>query len=92
MCFPGTGGVTESAPMTVPPLREVIERNTRAFDDLIVALREIRMSQDRITRELVAEISDQRAEIRAQTARLEAHTRAIWKMLDRWGEGPTPAS
>ena len=66
---------------------EALERNTRAFEDLIVAIREFRLSQDRngrVLERLAAEIVDQRAETRAQT-------RAVLKVLDRWGDGPAAA-
>lgn len=69
-----------------------IERNTRALDEFRAALRQMNLRQERVLGEVVAVLADMRAEIRAHTARLEAHTEAIWRMLDRWGEGPTPAS
>jgi hypothetical protein len=61
------------------------DRNTQAFDDLGVVIRESRFLQERSLQRFEAAIDDMRAEIRANTD-------AILKMLDRWGEGPTPAS
>lgn len=61
------------------------DRLATAVDDLRVTLRDMNARQERVLREVVAAIVDMRAEIRA-------NTEATWKMLDRFGEGPTPAS
>ena len=76
-----------------------IERNTRAFERLEAFLRDERLLHDR--RMAAVERSYERMERRfeLQIATLDdllersrEHTRAIRSLLDRWGEGPTPAS
>ena len=76
-----------------------IERNTRAFDDLQVVIRADRIRGDRTLHaversyegmmrsldKLALAIDELRQESRE-------HTSAIRSMMDRLGEGPTPAS
>ena len=61
------------------------DRIAKALDDFGDAIRQVNLRNERVTSELVSEIVDRRAEIRAQT-------RAILRLLDRWGNGPAPAS
>ena len=62
-----------------------IERNTRAFEDLQVVIRENRLLQERSLARFEQRMEDMGRQIRA-------NTEATWRMLDRLGEGPTPAS
>jgi hypothetical protein len=64
---------------------QALEHNARAFEDLQLVIRE---SSLRVERALQA--FERRME--HQNARIQAGTDAIWRVLDRWGEGPTPAS
>ena len=61
------------------------DRIARALDDFHEAVRQINLRNERVMTQLVSEIVDQRAEIRAQT-------QAMLRLLDRWGNGPAPAA
>jgi hypothetical protein len=61
------------------------DRIATALDEFRVALREMNLRQERVLTGFMAELADSRAQLRA-------NTEATWRMLDRWGEGPTPAS
>jgi hypothetical protein len=69
-----------------------LERNARAFEDLQVVIRDSATRQERALRVVERRLDAGTAQIRANTEATRAHTEAIWRMLDRWGEGPTPAS
>lgn len=60
------------------------DRNTAAFDDFREAFRQDRLRSERIFQAQMDAIANMRDEIRS-------HTKAINRVLDRWGEGPTPA-
>lgn len=71
----------------------------QAFEDLRIAMREDRVLAERRTQafeqtlgRLVERLDDMGVEIRANTTQLKALTDATFKMLDRFGEGPMPAS
>lgn len=61
------------------------DRIAKALDDFRIALREMNLRQERVLRELMAELADGRAQLRA-------NTEATWRMLDRWGDDPAAAS
>ena len=64
---------------------QAFDRNTAAFEDLQVVIRESRVREERAFRSFEAKLEEFGAIIRAQTD-------AMWKLLERWGEGPTPGS
>jgi hypothetical protein len=70
-------------------LNLTLERNAQAFEDLQVVIRDSATREERaLTRfEQALDAWTQRV-----SEQLEANTAAVWRMLDRWGEGPTPAS
>ena len=76
-----------------------LERNAQAFEDLQVVIRDSARREERSLQgfERALEAFERRMERRglqteANTAQIRAQTEAIWRMFDRWGEGPTPAS
>ena len=80
-------------------LEAVLERNAQAFEDLQIvirdsatrhekALQQVDRALDRVDRAL-EHFEDA---LRENTQWTRAGTEAIRRMLDRWGEGPTPAS
>ena len=73
-------------------LDETIARNAQAFEDLQVVIRDSARRQERSLQAFERRMERMGKQIEAHTARTEAGTRAIRRMLDRWGEGPTPAS
>ena len=81
---------------TLDRIDSTIDRNTRAFEDLQVVIRESRVREERalthFEEALDAWTSRVSAQLEANTAQVRAQTEAIWKLLDRWGEGPSPAS
>ena len=81
---------------TLDRIDSTIDRNTRAFEDLQLVIRESRIREERalthFEEALDAWTSRVSAQLEANTAQVRAQTAAIWRMLDRWGEGPTPAS
>ena len=66
-------------------LNEGFDRLDTAFDDLQVVIRENRLLQQRSLEHLEAFVEQINADA-------EARMGAVRRMLDRWGEGPTPAS
>jgi hypothetical protein len=73
-------------------LDATLERNAQAFEDLRVEIREGRIRSERSLQSFERRMEQMGSQIEASTERTRAGTRAIWRMLDRWGEGPTPAS
>ena len=61
------------------------DRNAAAFEDLQVVIRESRIREERAFRAFEARLEEHGETIRAQTE-------ALWKLLERWGQGPTSAS
>ena len=61
------------------------ERHAEAFDDFRDAFRQDRLRSERMFSELLSAVGEMREDIRT-------HTKAIESLLDRFGEGPTPAS
>ena len=61
------------------------ERHAEAFDDLQTVIRETRILEERALQRFEATMDRISADV-------NAHTEAIWRLLDRWGEGPSPAS
>ena len=75
---------------------EAFDRYVRAFEDLQAVIRESRVREERalqaFEQRLDANATLLARQMEANTRRTEAMTEALWRMLDRWGEGPTPAS
>ena len=62
-----------------------IDRNTQAFAELQAVIRENRLLNQRALERFEATME-------RLDEQLRANTEATWRMLDRWGEGPTAAS
>jgi hypothetical protein len=73
-------------------LDATLERNAEAFADLQVVIRETATRQERSLQAFERRMERLGKQIEANTARVQAGTDAIWRMLDRWGEGPSPTS
>jgi hypothetical protein len=70
---------------TLDRVDATIDRNTQAFEDLQVVIRESRIREERALQRFEATMERISADV-------NAHTEAIWRLVDRWGEGPSPAS
>jgi hypothetical protein len=70
---------------TLDRVDATIDRNTQAFEDLQVVIRESGIREERALQRFEATMERISADV-------NAHTEAIWRLLDRWGEGPSPAS
>jgi phage-related minor tail protein len=70
-------------------LNLTLERNAQAFEDLQVVIRDSATREERALTHFEQALDAWTQRVSEQ---LEANTAAVWRMLDRWGEGPTPAS
>ena len=60
------------------------------MEDTHEAIRESGIRFERAMQALDRRSAALEEESRAWRGRIEAQTEAIWKLLDRWGEGPPP--
>jgi hypothetical protein len=76
--------------------QQAFERNQQAFEDLQVVIRENRILGERNAQGFAEDLREilnrHDAAFNELRDEIRANTRAVWRMVDRWGEGPTPAS
>jgi hypothetical protein len=77
---------------TLDRVDATIDRNTQAFEDLQVVIRESRIREERAFQGLERAFARHDAALEDMRADIRANTEAILRLLDRWGEGPAAAS
>jgi hypothetical protein len=77
---------------TIDRNTRAFERSEQAFSDFQLAFRQDRLRAERVYQEQLAATMEVRASIAEMRDEIRANTQAILRMLDRWGEGPSPAS
>lgn len=71
-------------------LAERLERIDRSIEDSNLYIRESGLRFERFMQRIDRRMERLEEESRESRAQLRANTDAIWKLLDRWGEGPPP--
>lgn len=71
-------------------LAERLERIDRSIEDSNLYIRESGLRFERFMQRMEHRMERLEEESRESRAQLRANTDAMWKLLDRWGDGPSP--
>jgi hypothetical protein len=76
----------------VDGMRGALDDVRGALDDLRIEIRQSSLRQERVMQQFERRLEMLEAEFADSRDERRAHTQALWRLVDRLGEGPAPAA